>query len=359
MTRALARAGIEVHVLEADRALPGLRSRFGRKHLVDDINGPGLVQALLVLRERVAPETRPVLFVMNDRMVRTLAADIVRVTAAYRLSWAPQADEVAALTDKSVLAAHCLRAGLDYPQTVVVHSLDEVAALAGRTDWPRILKPARPLSGFKVHVATSAADALDFLQAHAADFPVLVQQWIEGDAKAIRFCALYLEGGRPIARFEGRKLRAEPMGNTTVAEPARHDAVFDCARRFFAGTGLTGPVSLELKFDPSGRPWVIEPTVGRTDFWIDLCVANGVNLPLIEYHHQADLALPEARQSDRRVWVNASSDFAALAWYALNFRRSPHLAFALRFAYLDWADSAPFWSALEGLGSHLVAMLTR
>jgi len=92
--------------------------------------------------------------------------------------------------------------------------------------------------------------------------------------------------------------------------------VFEVAQRFFDGLNLSGPVSLELKRDADGTLWVIEPTVGRTDFWLGCCIANGVDLPYLEYCHQAGLALPRTRQRHSYVWVNAERDPLSMLWYA-------------------------------------------
>jgi hypothetical protein len=106
------------------------------------------------------------------------------------------------------------------------------------------------------------------------------------------------------------------MGHTTVAEPVQDDAVFEASQRFFEGLNLSGPVSLELKRDARGMLWVIEPTVGRTDFWLGCCIANGVDLPYLEYCHQARLALPNTKQGHRYVWINAERDPLSMVWYA-------------------------------------------
>lgn len=353
--RSLARAGVDVHVVESDRALPGLSTRYGTKHIVDDINGRPLVSALLALAERLGSASKPVLFLTNDRMVRTVADAARELSEVFRLSFASSAEKVAAYTDKINIERRCREVGLNYPATVIVDTPGGLARIAGEIEWPRIIKPARPLSGFKVKYASSSAEAMALMAPHEADFPILLQQWIAGDDTSIYFTAFYLDRGRPLARFDGRKLRSFPMGHTTVAEPTRNDLVFGCAMQFFAGTGISGPASLEVKLDPSGRPWVIEPTVGRTDFWVDLSIANGVDLPLIEYRHQAGLRAPDCEQRDRAVWLNADRDRGCLAWYVRNIRHASRPFRWVRFTFLDASDNLPFWHALKVLASELRA----
>lgn len=345
--RSLARAGVEVHIVDSDPTLPGLRTRHGKVHLVEDVNGPALVSSLLALAGTLASPRRPILFLTNDRMVKIAAGAAQALSEAFSLSFAGSAQRTSALGDKVNIEQRCRDAGLNYPATTVVHTLADLSRLPDDLTWPRIIKPSRPLAGFKVKVVASAADAVAKMAPHSADFPVLLQEWIEGDDTAIRFTAFYLENGTPLARFDGRKLRSFPMGHTTVAEPSPNALVFECARAFFSGTGITGPASLEVKMDAAGVPWVIEPTVGRTDFWLDLCVANGVDLPVVEYRHQAGLPLPQCVQADHAVWLNADRDRACLLWYVRHIGKASRVVRRLRFTYLDLADPRPFFHAVR------------
>jgi D-aspartate ligase len=317
VARSLGRNGVEVHALEANDTLPGTATRHAVLHSARDVNGAGLIDALLELRPRLGNRAgSPVLFLTNDNMVSVVADAWPRLADHYRLSWSHCRETIAGLVLKSSLRAHCHRAGLPYPGTWQLDCPGEAVKLAPQLRFPVIAKPVRPLRGFKVRVLHSGADVERLAHEFPTDFPVLIQDWIPGEESRLAFCALYLDRGRVVARFDGRKLRERPMGHTTVAEPEPDPAAFDAALRFFDGLHLSGPVSLELKRDTGGTPWVIEPTVGRTDFWLGCCIANGVDLPYLEYRHQAGLAMPRTRQRHRYVWVNAERDPLSLFWYA-------------------------------------------
>jgi predicted ATP-grasp superfamily ATP-dependent carboligase len=317
IARSLGRRGVQVHALEANDTLPGTTTRHAALHSARDLNGPGLIDALLELRPRLGSATRPpVLFLTNDNMVSVVAQAWPLLADHYRLSWSHCRETIAALVLKSSLQGQCKRAGLPYPRTWQLEHPDEADRLAPRLSFPVIAKPVRPLRAFKVRLLHARADLERLALEFPADFPVLIQDWISGGESRLSFCALYLDRGRVVARFDGRKLRARPMGHTTVAEPVQDDAVFEASLRFFEGLNLSGPVSLELKRDPGGMLWVIEPTIGRTDFWLGCCVANGVDLSYLEYCHQAELALPKTKQRHRYVWVNAERDPLSIFWYA-------------------------------------------
>jgi predicted ATP-grasp superfamily ATP-dependent carboligase len=341
VARALASRGVAVYALEQDPALPGVRSRTVRVRLVPDINGPGLVQALADPRNEWPQGSLPVLFPTNDNMVRVLAERWPSLSDRYRLSWSGSRERIGRLLEKSALEQHCIARGCDYPASLRFDALSDPAEVATRLGLPVIAKPARPLSSFKVRVITTLDELVALRSMHPDALPFIVQRFVPGGDERIRFCALYLDHGREIARFDGRKLRSRPMGHTTIAEPLRDDSIHEQTLRFFRGLDLSGPVSVEWKLDASGRAWVIEPTVGRTDFWIDVCTANGVNLPWVEYCHQAGLPVPNVAQRHERTWINTERDPGALPWWACQVARRRAPAARPTFPYLSAADFGP------------------
>lgn len=348
LARALGRAGRRVLALEARPDLPGTRTRLAEVHQVDDINGDGLIEALDALSEPWPAASAPVLFLTNDNMVRTLARQWERLEGRYRLSWSHCREDVLALLDKRTLEAHCRRLGLAYPETrLLQHAADLEPLIRAGLPLPLIVKPAHPLSGFKVRLVRDH-DALRALVAeHPRALPLLLQQWIEGDDRQLRFTAFYLDEGRIVARFEGRKLASRPaaLGQTTIAEAHADAEALRIAERFFAPLGLSGPVSLEIKRDPQGRPWIIEPTIGRTDYWLDCCLCNGLDLPGIEYAQQVGLPLPPATQHAARcIWFDTERQ--PLAWLGHTLKPQP-TPWRPRFAYWDRDDPRPFWHALR------------
>ena len=307
------------------------------------------MDSLLELRQRIEAPGSPVLFLTNDTMVRNVGAEWRRLDSHYALSWAHAREVLTPLLEKSALEARCQATDIAYPRTVVLMSSDEIEAAVGAIGFPMIVKPTRPLSGFKTAQPESAAALQALADRHADDMPFLVQPFIPGDDTRIHFCALYLDRGRPLARFEGHKLRSRPMGHTSIAEPLVNDQVHAATLRFFEGLELSGPVSLELKRGPDERLWVIEPTIGRTDFWVGLCVENGVNLPLVEYQHQAGIEIrPAPMQRDEVVWFNEDRDPLGRGWLAMPTRPSMK-GRRSAFVFLHRSDPRPTQAFLRQL----------
>lgn len=356
--RGLSAGNVRVIAVESDNSLPGAHTRLAHVEFVPDINGPALIDALLALRSRIDCRENPVLFLANDRMVRLIGSEWGRLQGRYRLSWDHCRQRVLPLLDKSALEARCAEQGIAYPKTFLLSSVQDVDRAIETIGFPMIVKPARPLSSFKTNLPESAEQLAALVEQFRAELPFIVQNFIPGDDRAIHFTALYLDRGKVLARFDGHKLRSRPLGHTTVAESYPDDAVFEHTLRFFDGLALSGPVSLELKRGPDGRLWVIEPTIGRTDFWVSLCTENGVNLPLLEYMHQTSALLPEARQVNEKVWFNEERDPFGRLW----FGRQPGLAMrGRRSAYLFWhlADPSPALFAATRIVRYFGAALRR
>lgn len=164
MIRNLARAGVTVIALESDKALPGVLTNCASIRFVDDINGPGLIDALIDLAEKLAFSAKPVLLLTNDRMSKTIGEHLARITSHYQLSWGASADTFLRLLDKENIELRCRETGLNYPQSVVVKDIHHILSDVCDLSFPIIVKPVRPLSAFK----TLVIDSQDELAARIA-----------------------------------------------------------------------------------------------------------------------------------------------------------------------------------------------
>jgi predicted ATP-grasp superfamily ATP-dependent carboligase len=350
--RALHAGGVRIIVLEANPRLPGVRTRLAHVELIPDINGPKLIDSLLELRTQIACKGVPVLFLTNDRMVRTVGEGWDRLEGAYKLSWSHSRNNLIPLLEKSVHEAQSLTQGLSYPHTFLLAGAKDVDLAISKIGFPMIVKPAQPLAHFKTSQPNTTEALLKLTEDFRSDLPFLVQPFIPGDDRSIYFSAAYMTQGQVLARFDGHKLRSRPLGHTTVAEACVDDEVYNQTTRFFEGLNLSGPVSLELKRDLQGTLWVIEPTVGRTDFWIDLCTENGVNLPLIEFQHQLSMPVVRPIQQNKTVWFNEDRDPFGRLW----FFRQKELRMGGRsatFIFLNFNDLSPAFAALREIGGTL------
>lgn len=345
--RALADTGVPVYALKRDLSLPGARTnRVRRLFPVPSYEPAGLIPTLLRVRAELVQHAEVVLVAINDRQVEAIAHHLDVLRPHYRIVWADQAAIILSLQRKDQLQARCEQQGLRYPRSVVCHAPDH-SERTRNFELPMILKPVRPLSSFKTLLAHRHDDVAPLLWEHAADLPILVQEYIAGDDRSLYFGALMLDGGRVVQALAGQKLASHPpaRGQTTVARTVEAPEVLALTEQFFAGLELNGPVSLELKRDTQGQFWVIEPTVGRTDFWVGLCIGAGFNQPRQAF----DLALGRtAMRGDTlqpAVWYDSERDPLAWVrhcWQARSLR--PDGARPV-FPYLGWHDPKPLRAA--------------
>jgi D-aspartate ligase len=321
IVRALSHAGVTVHALEQARHLPGVRTNCASIEFISDINGAGLIAALVALAPVVSVDGPPVLFLTNDTMVATIASNYAQVAELYRLSWASCRDQVQHLLDKSRIQERCEKAGILYPKSRLVENQCEIRRAGEQLRYPIIFKPTRPLSDYKTLLVRNEAELRSSVDTLCQGGSAIVQEYITGDESRIHFAALFYQGGEVRARYEGKKLRSRPMGHTTVAIGDCNQRLHEIARRFFSGMNISGPVSLEAKLDGDSNYWVIEPTVGRTDFWVDLCIRDNVNLPVLEYSSVSEPAPIATAQLSRTLWVNRDRDPGAVFWVILHHPR--------------------------------------
>ena len=341
ITHALAKAGINVILLEADPNQPGVRTRYAQVRLIEEINGEGLIGELNMLASELPAGVRPVLFLTNDHMVRTVAQHWPALEGSFRLSWGHCRNTVCKLLEKDQLTAHCQAQGINYPNTVLIENETDIQRAADKVPFPMFIKPARPLSGFKTAQPKDITELAELVEKFQSSLPFLAQQNIPGDDQSIYFSAIYFDHGNVVARFDGHKIRSRPLGHTTIAESVQRDDVFQQALRFFAHLDISGPVSLEVKQNADGAWYVIEPTVGRSDFWVGLCIANDINLPLIEYQHQVGLPTPARLQREDFNWYHEERDPFGWLWLKI-FHHSSHPGVKSKFLYLFNNDPVVF-----------------
>ena len=129
-------------------------------------------------------------------------------------------------------------------------------------------------------------------------------------------------------------------------EYCRNDDVYEIARAFFTGLDIEGPVSVEVKKTYDGKYYMIEPTVGRTDYFLDALSSNGTNFPLCEYTIATGHDVPHAEAADKAVWFDTERDRTCFlrTWRSLfkngRFRRPV-------FPFLRLNDFRPYISALR------------
>lgn len=364
VARALAKEGVEVHALEKDRKLPGVSSRYIRQVIwIDSFSDSDLLNGLHLARETISPDKRVVLMPVNDNHVRFVGENWDKLSDKYLLSWSSCINEILMLQKKSELEKVCHERGLNYPRSATISSTADARTLTEDFGYPLILKPVRPLSSFKTEIARTPDELLAAVNRYQADFPLLCQEFIEGTDEDIYFVELLYDRGKPLGTLVGRKLLSHPpaQGQALIAESFqdKDSDLVQLALDFFSGLNLSGPLAIEFKRDPSGRYWVIEPTIGRTEFLVEIVISSGFNIPYLEYRLALGQSLPAPDEPRSVLWFDTErSPFSFLVSAAKHpeyFSRSKRILFP----YFGHSDLKPFLHSLYRFGEFSLSRLFR
>jgi D-aspartate ligase len=299
IVRSLAARGIPM-ILVAAGSGPACHSRHPRHHVVSATEGEALIAALKSIAATLP--ARPVLFLTEEKSVTSVSERRQEVVADYLITL-PDEAKLASLMHKEGFQQLAIGCGSPVPAAVRLQRESDLERLCALR-FPCVLKPAFKHYGYgdrfkKAYVVASVAEAAERYREIA---PVLadliVQEWIEGDDSEIYFCLQYVAADqRTVASFVGRKLRSWPprIGGTAscISAPECHDELSDMTSIFFRQVGFVGMGSMEYKRDSrDGRFYMVEPTVGRTDFQQEVATVNGVNIPFAAYCAETGAALP-------------------------------------------------------------------
>ena len=354
LTRNFARHGIPVIAIASDLSAPSARTRYGHKILCEDVNSLPLIATLNSLKQHL-PLGTPV-FPTNDKMVDTLLAHYALLSPHFRLPF-PDGDLVTRLKDKTVLDQLATQAGLPVPQRYSIHGTEDLSKHQMAIQFPVAVKPTLPMSSFK----SLRCDTFSALQAQVAasaalSEPLIIQEWIEGDDRAIMFGAYYIgQNGVCLAEYAGRKLMSYPPLTGHAAATESSDIGYRLAEgiKFLQGQGYWGLCSIEYKGLSPERAKFIEVTVGRCDWWIMCCGINGVDIPMAAYNDLVEAHIPFSNtQLSKFVWHDIDHSLPVLIENVVRGRWSlretvKFLARPKKDAVFDLCDIRPFLHSLR------------
>lgn len=284
VARALSLRGVIVYAVDRKNiSRPAAKSRFLKMFERQGVSPDLLPDTLLELREKI-PQKKVVLFPCSDKTVRSVADNWEKLSNAYLLSWSGCTELTASFTFKSVVCDHAAKNGVDYPEARLIESMEDCAG-AKTMHFPLIVKPNSPPGSFKTLKLQDVSQLEDVVRNHGDSLPLLAQECIEGGDDRLQFCTFFMDNGRSVADITGKKRRSFPeaLGRGTILELYEDKEVRQKALAFLEGLPLCGPIAVEFKRDALGKLWLIEPTVGRTEYCVDLSIQGGLDLPFMEY----------------------------------------------------------------------------
>jgi len=286
VVRGLARQGVPTTILlsEADKKTPYYHTRYGKKLILPNLEGPTVMDCLNALPDKA------VLFPTLEHIVAWLSDHRYDISGGHVLLF-PDPDVVAMMLDKEKFDRFARQHSLILPGSWVVRENSDLGAIKQQCRYPLIIKPLHKLycSGLQKAYLVETEDKLDSIVAKylKSTKQCIVQEFIPGEDKQIYFCMQYIgKDGVLKASFAGRKIRQwRPLsGGTASCEPVDIPELHGMTKSIFQKAGFWGVGSMEYKRDArDGKFYCIEPTVCRTDFQEYIAISNGVNIPFIAY----------------------------------------------------------------------------
>ena len=353
VARSLARARVQVWLLDTDARGPGMRTRAARALKIEALHGEKLVDELVRLGKDRFRGLQPVLFLTQEESVKVVSQHRERLDPFYRFSL-PSKEVVDHLLHKQDFQRLAERLGCPIPKSVHISALADLPML-GILRYPAVVKPGERHKEYgrqfsKAYRVETAAEAETLLRRILEVMPdMVVQEWIEGQDSDIYFCLQYLDRRqRVVASFTGHKIRSWPphVGGTAscTAAPEVHDELTRITAGFFQAAGVAGMAGMEYKRDVRTNEFrMVEPTIGRTDYQEEVATLNGVNLPYAAYCAELDAVFPAPVIVSRPVaWRVRSEDVQSAALQGQRpgqgFARGGLVADAL----WRWRDPLPF-----------------
>jgi D-aspartate ligase len=349
--RSLGGAGVRVLALDTDLDKPTAATRFGQKKRIRALAGPELVADLLSLRSEF--ESDPVLLLTQEASVATVSAERGRLSDVYRFTM-PAHALMEDLLNKISFQVLAERHNYPIPRGVRLFdgaSFDKLREFR----YPCIVKPTAKHSEYgrrfaKAYKVVAADEVLQlWSQMREVVEDVIVQEWIEGADSDVYFCLQYRPrtGGQNVS-FVGRKTCQWPpqVGGTASCMPAPEvaDELTAMTDGFFAAVGFIGVGSMEYKRDPrDGKFYMVEPTVGRTDYQEEIASLNGVNIPLAIFRGELGLSMPATTPvSSPRAWRDPFGHARAQQAGALDPIQQLSPGIRICDAYRRWDDPMPY-----------------
>lgn len=317
-------AHCDLTLLCDSKQTPAWHSRFGHKVKVNNTRAPSVVEDLLVLAERQYRGTQPVLVLTEEKTVVQVSLARERLTPHYRFLMCPE-PLLSDLQSKAGFQRLAATSGAPVPRGVVLHSgadLPDTHAL----QFPCVLKPLEQDAGYaarfkKAYKVSSAAEVAALYREIEPVMPqMIVQEWLEGADSDIYFCLGFWDERSELVgkAFTGRKVRSWPLqvgGTASCTEaPEAATELTRLTSDFVRSTGYVGQMGMEFKYDAHrGGFYMVEPTVGRTDYQHEVASLSGCNVLGMMVAHLAGEAVPAAGEPRSVIWYDEVADAKALA----------------------------------------------
>ncbi|MDO6425498.1 hypothetical protein Q4489_00655 [Thalassotalea sp. 1_MG-2023] len=329
-------------------------TKFGKKHFVASTTDNKIISELQQLGAQI--DGRPVLLLTEEKTV-ALVSENRAILAEYFQFLLPTHTQLLGLQSKSDFQLMAEKSGSLIPKALIMSEATDIEAEA--LTFPCVFKPLyqdkaysqRFKKAYKMH---NWADVKALYAEISPIMPdMILQEWIEGEDSDIYFNLMYVaENGDVVTSFSGRKVRSWPLnvGGTASCTSTKehHHTLHQQTKTFVESIGYVGLIGMEYKFDVNRKGfYMIEPTVGRTDYQHEIAALSGCNIlkAIVDFHLGGsikDLVSPSSY--NEVLWFDEISDANALAHGGIKMADEPSKKFGALFRF---SDLGPYFFAFK------------
>ena len=358
--RSLGRHGLLVAGVERSAHAPAFRSRWCRVSLVCPAD-EGSVEYLDWLETVVDGSPAAVLIPSADSTVDLLRRHRTRIEQRARVALAHD-PALGIAIDKEQTLAIAQTLGIRVPQTIAIHTVDDVRSAVRAIGLPAVVKPCESWlqgSSHGVRVASEVVTSVE--EAHRAVAMLvglgggaLLQPLLTGRREAVSLMSV---NGLVHARFaQWAKRTAPPLGGESVLRQsiAVPDDIGADAERLVSAIELDGYAEVEFRRDAEGRPHLMEINP-RLSASVEIAVRSGVDFPWLLHQWAAGERVPTIESYRTGGWMRYLGGDITTTIASLRHRGRPEVTPALTavasffasfltpmaYDYLDWTDLSP------------------
>jgi predicted ATP-grasp superfamily ATP-dependent carboligase len=317
--RSLGRRGIPI-VLVDGQPRAAWYSRYVRRRLLwrGPLWGEDLAASLLDLAKRLDLDGW-MLFAMQDDAIELVSRNHDALATVYRPSTPPW-DTLQPVHDKRLLYRLAKERNVACPATWVPSCAKELEGLGIR--FPAIVKPAISVDfqrefGRKALLARNGGELRQHFRAAeriSSPCSIMVQELIPGDGRQQFSVAAFAVDGELTSIMTAQRRRQYPSDfglSSSFVRAVDQPDLIPLARQLLRGTGISGMVEVEFKYDPrTETPLLLDVNV-RPWAWIGLSIASGLDFPFMQYAWALGQSQQHCSPAYGLSWRRAITDFGS------------------------------------------------
>lgn len=319
---------------------------------------------------RQLPE-KPYIFTASDDWMNMIGENEQLFLSIAHIVQSPWAD-TEKLYNKKYLYRLAEKYGIPYPKTFEIESLNGLEEVLDRINFPCVVKPQvtvdqNEVKHSKVKVyhrtqtfedKTMAMEWANSMLENGVDFPLLVQEFIPGDATNLYTLTSYSsKEGKLIAGSIGYKLRQFPPEAGRITSGVLHydENLKQTGELFLKTIGYLGVANTEFKYDSRDGKYKLMEINTRFGAWNYSALYSGMNLLKIaidDYNGKKYTGPMFIKDKDEHIWYNFAQDFggSVILCRKPQFRKFKHGIFEWKKSLgkhhiegiFDWKDPKPF-----------------